>query len=203
MLGTRVLRHAARRLTAPRWFSLPSHDVVGLPALSPTMEQGTIAKWNVEEGAAFGAGDVICEIETDKATVDFEAQDDGVLAKYLQPAGAEVAGGAPIMVVVEEAADAGAFSDFEAPAAAAVPPPAPAAAPAEEKAPAAPAPAAPAPPPAAAPAVATGAAPPPVAGASHIFVRADADLPLVRGPLAATREAQKDSYHEQYGATGF
>ena len=93
MLGTRVLRHAARRLTAARWFSLPSHDVVGLPALSPTMEQGTIAKWNVEEGAAFGAGDVICEIETDKATVDFEAQDDGVLAKYLQPAGAEVAVG--------------------------------------------------------------------------------------------------------------
>ena len=84
MLGTRVLRHAARRLTAARWFSLPSHDVVGLPALSPTMEQGTIASWNVEEGAAFGAGDVICEIETDKATVDFEAQDDGVLAKYLQ-----------------------------------------------------------------------------------------------------------------------
>ena len=188
MLGTRVLRHAARRLTAARWFSLPSHDVVGLPALSPTMEQGTIAKWNVEEGAAFGAGDVICEIETDKATVDFEAQDDGVLAKYLQPAGAEVAVGAPIMVVVEEAADAGAFSDFEAPAAAAAPPPAPAA---------------PAPPPAAAPAVATGAAPPPVAGASHIFVRADADLPLVRGPLAATLEAQKESYHEQYGATGF
>ena len=70
---------------------------------------------------AFGAGDVICEIETDKATVDFEAQDDGVLAKYLQPAGAEVAVGAPIMVVVEEAADAGAFSDFEAPAAAAAP----------------------------------------------------------------------------------
>ena len=61
----------------------------------------------------------------------------------------------------------------------------------------------PAPPPAAAPAVATGAAPPPVAGASHIFVRADADLPLVRGPLAATLEAQKESYHEQYGATGF
>ena len=49
----------------------------------------------------------------------------------------------------------------------------------------------------------TGAAPPPVAGASHIFVRADADLPLVRGPLVATLEAQKESYHEQYGATGF
>ena len=119
MLATRVLRHAARRMAAPRWFSLPSHEVVGLPALSPTMEQGTIAKWSVEEGAAFAAGDVICEIETDKATVDFEAQDDGVVAKYLQPAGAEVAVGAPIMVVVEDTADAGAFSDFVAPAAAA------------------------------------------------------------------------------------
>ena len=77
MLATRVLRHAARRMAAPRWFSLPSHEVVGLPALSPTMEQGTIAKWSVEEGAAFAAGDVICEIETDKATVDFDVVDGG------------------------------------------------------------------------------------------------------------------------------
>ena len=198
MLGTRVLRHAARRLTAARWFSLPSHDVVGLPALSPTMEQGTIAKWNVEEGAAFGAGDVICEIETDKATVDFEAQDDGVLAKYLQPAGAEVAVGAPIMVVVEEAADAGAFSDFEAPAAAAAPPPAPAAAPAEEKAPAAPAPP---PPPRRRPRPRRrdGRRAAARRGGVALFVRADADLPLVRGPLAATLEAQKD-VPPQYGA---
>ncbi|KAH8098535.1 dihydrolipoyllysine-residue acetyltransferase [Aureococcus anophagefferens] len=55
------------------------------------MEQGTIAAWKVDEGGAFGAGDVIAEIETDKATVDFEAQDDGVLAKILVPAGTEVA----------------------------------------------------------------------------------------------------------------
>ena len=52
-----------------------------MPALSPTMEAGTIASWKVEEGTAFAAGDVICEVETDKATVDFEAQDEGVLAK--------------------------------------------------------------------------------------------------------------------------
>ena len=45
------------------------------------MEFGNIADWKIEEGQAFGPGDVLCEIETDKATVDFEAQDDGVLAK--------------------------------------------------------------------------------------------------------------------------
>ncbi|EGB06065.1 hypothetical protein AURANDRAFT_17852, partial [Aureococcus anophagefferens] len=81
--------------------SYPAHEVVGLPALSPTMEMGTIAAWKVDEGGAFGAGDVIAEIETDKATVDFEAQDDGVLAKILVQAGTEVAVGAPVMVVVE------------------------------------------------------------------------------------------------------
>ena len=61
--------------------TLPSHTVVGLPALSPTMEAGNIAKWKLSEGASFAAGDVLCEIETDKATVDFEAQDEGVIAK--------------------------------------------------------------------------------------------------------------------------
>ena len=113
-----------------RALSYPAHEVVGLPALSPTMEVGTIAKWHVVEGGSFGAGDSICEIETDKASMDFEAQDDGVVAKHLQPAGAEVAVGVPILVVVEDAADAGAFADFEAPAeeAPAAPVPAPAAA---------------------------------------------------------------------------
>lgn len=42
-----------------------------MPSLSPTMESGTISAWNVEEGAAFSAGDVLCSVETDKATVDF------------------------------------------------------------------------------------------------------------------------------------
>ena len=53
-----------------------------MPALSPTMEAGSIARWVLKEGEAITAGDVICEIETDKATVDFEAVDDGFLAKY-------------------------------------------------------------------------------------------------------------------------
>ncbi|KAH8058151.1 dihydrolipoyllysine-residue acetyltransferase [Aureococcus anophagefferens] len=92
----RFARTAARPALwrAPRAaLSYPAHEVVGLPALSPTMEMGTIAAWKVDEGGAFGAGDVIAEIETDKATVDFEAQDDGVLAKILVQAGTEVAAG--------------------------------------------------------------------------------------------------------------
>eukprot|EP00529_Nitzschia_sp_RCC80_P021717 CAMPEP_0113492214 /NCGR_PEP_ID=MMETSP0014_2-20120614/27957_1 /TAXON_ID=2857 /ORGANISM="Nitzschia sp." /LENGTH=389 /DNA_ID=CAMNT_0000386031 /DNA_START=66 /DNA_END=1231 /DNA_ORIENTATION=- /assembly_acc=CAM_ASM_000159 len=96
------------------WFSsYPPHEVVGLPALSPTMEAGTIASWNKEEGESFGAGEVICSIETDKATVDFEAQDDGVIAKILIPAGPdEISVGVPIMVTVEEEDDVAAFKDF-------------------------------------------------------------------------------------------
>ncbi|KAH8056457.1 dihydrolipoyllysine-residue acetyltransferase [Aureococcus anophagefferens] len=92
----RFARTAARPAlwrTSRAALSYPAHEVVGLPALSPTMEMGTIAAWKVDEGGAFGAGDVIAEIETDKATVDFEAQDDGVLAKILVQAGTEVAVG--------------------------------------------------------------------------------------------------------------
>ena len=51
------------------------------------MEHGTIASWNKKEGEAFGPGDVLCEVETDKATVSFEAQDEGVIAKILVQAG--------------------------------------------------------------------------------------------------------------------
>eukprot|EP00640_Fibrocapsa_japonica_P001115 CAMPEP_0113952368 /NCGR_PEP_ID=MMETSP1339-20121228/90376_1 /TAXON_ID=94617 /ORGANISM="Fibrocapsa japonica" /LENGTH=430 /DNA_ID=CAMNT_0000960969 /DNA_START=342 /DNA_END=1634 /DNA_ORIENTATION=+ /assembly_acc=CAM_ASM_000762 len=106
------------------------------------METGTIAKWMVQEGESIAPGDVICQVETDKATVDFEAQEDTVLAKILVPEGTgEVKVGQPIMVTVEDAGDAGAFADFVAEAAAPEPaaasPPAPAPAPA----PAAPAPA--------------------------------------------------------------
>jgi len=77
------------------------------------MTTGTISKWNLEEGESFTAGDVLCEIGTDKAIVDFEAQDDGILAKILHPAGeAELDVGVPICVVVEEQEDTGKFEDF-------------------------------------------------------------------------------------------
>jgi len=76
------------------------------------METGSIGKWVLQEGDSFAAGDVLCSIETDKASVDFEAQDDGVLAKILVPPATDVAIGTPICVVVEEQDDVAAFRDF-------------------------------------------------------------------------------------------
>ena len=60
-----------------------------MPALSPTMEEGTLAKWLVKEGQAVKSGMVIAEIETDKATMEFEAVDEGVMGKILIAAGTE------------------------------------------------------------------------------------------------------------------
>lgn len=123
------------------------------------METGTIASWNKEEGEAFGPGEVLCSVETDKATVDFEAQDDGVVAKILVPAGSnEIQCGEPIMITVEEGEDVAPFKDYVVEAAAA---PAPAAEPATpEPAPTpAPTPATPPPAPAAAATPAPAAAP--------------------------------------------
>ena len=92
------------------------------------METGTIASWNMEEGESFGPGDVICSVETDKATVDFEAQDDGVVAKILVEAGSdELEIGIPIMITVEEEEDAPAFKDYVLDSAPVAAPPSPAA----------------------------------------------------------------------------
>ncbi len=74
-----------------------------MPALSPTMEQGKLAKWLKAEGDAVKAGDIIAEIETDKATMEVEAIDEGVLARILVPGGTEnVAVNTPIAVIAEE-----------------------------------------------------------------------------------------------------
>ena len=92
---------------------LPYHLVVGMPALSPTMDAGTISKWNVKEGDSFVAGDSLAVIETDKASMDFEAQDDGVVAKLLvSEGGGEIKVGVPVMVTVEEEEDVASFKDF-------------------------------------------------------------------------------------------
>ncbi|MDQ2088284.1 pyruvate dehydrogenase complex E1 component subunit beta [Marimonas arenosa] len=116
-----------------------------MPALSPTMEEGTLAKWLVKEGDTVQSGDILAEIETDKATMEFEAVDEGVIGKILVPEGTEgVKVNTAIAVLVEEGeevpADAGQTAG--APAAEA---PAPAPAPAPAAAAAAAAPAAPAP----------------------------------------------------------
>ncbi|KAK9863718.1 hypothetical protein WJX84_001166 [Apatococcus fuscideae] len=91
----------------------PEHVVLGLPALSPTMSQGNIAGWKKKEGEAVAAGDSIAEIETDKATMEWEAQDDGFVAKILLEAGAkDIPVGEPALVIVEEEGDVAAFSNF-------------------------------------------------------------------------------------------
>jgi pyruvate dehydrogenase E1 component beta subunit len=87
-----------------------------MPALSPTMEEGTLAKWLKNEGDSIKSGDVIAEIETDKATMEVEAVDEGVLAKILIPAGTEnVKVNTAIAVIAGEGEDAGAV-DRAAPA---------------------------------------------------------------------------------------
>ncbi|MEO1538926.1 MAG: pyruvate dehydrogenase complex E1 component subunit beta [Pseudomonadota bacterium] len=74
-----------------------------MPALSPTMEEGTLAKWNVKEGDTVSSGDVIAEIETDKATMEFEAVDEGVIGKILVAEGTEgVSVNTPIAVMLED-----------------------------------------------------------------------------------------------------
>ncbi len=60
-----------------------------MPALSPTMEEGTLAKWHVKEGDKVSSGDIMAEIETDKATMEFEAVDEGVMGKIIVPEGTE------------------------------------------------------------------------------------------------------------------
>mmetsp|Transcript_17551 Transcript_17551/g.36356 ORF Transcript_17551/g.36356 Transcript_17551/m.36356 type:complete len:179 (+) Transcript_17551:114-650(+) len=93
--------------------NLPDHTIVGMPALSPTMESGTLSKWSLKEGSTFNAGDVLAEIETDKASIDFVTEDDGVVAKFLVKEGAtDVKVGDPIIVIVEEESHVPAFADF-------------------------------------------------------------------------------------------
>ncbi|KAF4517593.1 hypothetical protein B566_EDAN008582 [Ephemera danica] len=133
--------------TQQRWYSsgdLPSHTRVLLPALSPTMEAGTIVSWEKKEGDKLNEGDLLAEIETDKATMGFETPEEGYLAKILIPAGAkDVRIGKLVCIIVESEDDIAAFKDFKDDgSAAAAPPPKPAA-----SAPAAPAPAAPSAPP--------------------------------------------------------
>ncbi len=93
-----------------------------MPALSPTMEEGTLAKWLVKEGDEVSSGDLLAEIETDKATMEFEAVEDGVIGKILVPEGSEgVAVNSPIAVLLEdgESADDIGASAATAPVAAA------------------------------------------------------------------------------------
>ena len=95
--------------------SYPPHTVLGMPALSPTMEKGVLRRWNVKKGQPFAAGDVIAEIETDKASIEYVTEDDGFVAALLvEEGGDDVEVGKPIMIVVEEEEDVGGFEGYEA-----------------------------------------------------------------------------------------
>ena len=94
-----------------------------MPALSPTMEEGTLAKWLVKEGDTVASGDIIAEIETDKATMEFEAVDEGVIGKILIAEGtADVKVNTPIAILVEDGETVSDVAAAPAPAAAAAAP---------------------------------------------------------------------------------
>ena len=105
------------KLSNQRFYSTsyPPHSFLSMPALSPTMSAGNIVEWKVSQGTEIAPGDVLAEIETDKATLSWENQDDGYIAKILVPAGSkDVAIGAPVAVIVEDAGTIAAFKDYTA-----------------------------------------------------------------------------------------
>jgi len=181
------------------------------------MESGTLSQWKVAEGFRFTAGDSLAEIQTDKASIDFEAQDDGFIAKYLIRPGTEVKIGDPIMVTVEEQEYAEAFKNYTFPEQPVVS--APAAAAKEEKEPkaasaappvsklsaavAVPSPSSLPPPPAAvaAPIVAAAAAAA-TTGAARTLAPSWGKLAKKTSPIAKTLGATQRKYIELYGSTG-
>ena len=85
-----------------------------MPALSPTMTEGNLSKWNKKEGDKVKAGDVIAEIETDKATMEVEAVDEGTIGKILIPAGSKnVKVNSLIAVLLEDGENQSALKDFD------------------------------------------------------------------------------------------
>ncbi|KAK9448458.1 2-oxoacid dehydrogenases acyltransferase-domain-containing protein [Limtongia smithiae] len=93
--------------------SYPKYTIIDMPALSPTMTQGNVGKWAKNIGDALAPGEVLVEIETDKAQMDYEFQDDGYLAKiFLEEGAKDVPVGKPIGLYVPEKDDVAAFADF-------------------------------------------------------------------------------------------
>ncbi|XP_059207804.1 dihydrolipoyllysine-residue acetyltransferase component of pyruvate dehydrogenase complex, mitochondrial [Centropristis striata] len=109
--------------------SYPPHMKITLPALSPTMTMGTVQRWEKKVGEKLSEGDLLAEIETDKATIGFEVQEEGYLAKIMVPEGTrDVPLGVPLCIIVERESDIAAFKDYVETGVAEVstPPPAPA-----------------------------------------------------------------------------
>ncbi|XP_029703865.1 dihydrolipoyllysine-residue acetyltransferase component of pyruvate dehydrogenase complex, mitochondrial isoform X2 [Takifugu rubripes] len=158
--------------------SYPSHLKITLPALSPTMTMGTVQRWEKKVGEKLGEGDLLAEIETDKATIGFEVQEEGYLAKIMVPEGTrDVPLGTPLCIIVEKESDIAAFKDYVETGVAEASAPAPAPAPI---------PAAPTPGPAVA------AAPPPGPRKGRVFV----------SPLAKKLAAEKGLDLSQVSGSG-
>src|SRR4029434_10177717 len=105
-----------------RSLEVPMSIELKMPALSPTMEEGTLAKWLVKEGDTVSSGDILAEIETDKATMEFEAVDEGKIAKILVAEGSDgVKVGTPIAILAGEGEEVSAAAP--APKAEPAPPP--------------------------------------------------------------------------------
>ncbi|XP_069732760.1 dihydrolipoyllysine-residue acetyltransferase component of pyruvate dehydrogenase complex, mitochondrial [Phaenicophaeus curvirostris] len=183
----------------PPGSSYPPHMQVTLPALSPTMTMGTVQRWEKKVGEKLSEGDLLAEIETDKATIGFEVQEEGYLAKILVPEGTrDVPLGTALCIIVEKESDIPAFADYQATAVAdmkaqAPPPPPPLVAPAPAAPPSPPQPAVPS-----APAVPT-AGPPPRKGrivvsplAKKLAAERGIDLAQVKGTGPDGRITKKD-----------
>ncbi|XP_043682515.1 dihydrolipoyllysine-residue acetyltransferase component of pyruvate dehydrogenase complex, mitochondrial isoform X1 [Vespula pensylvanica] len=187
----RIQVHDSLRFTVIPWqqqlrfyADFPDHIKVQLPALSPTMETGTIVSWQKKEGDKLNEGDLLAEIETDKATMGFETPEEGYLAKILVPAGSKnVPIGKLVCIIVSNEESVNAFKDFKDDT---VAPPITPSAPA---APAAPAPAAPTP---AAPAPAVALPPTKITPGERVYA----------SPLAKRIAAEKGLSLEGLKGTG-
>src|SRR6476659_11430945 len=84
-------------------------QIIGLPKLSPTMEEGVLIRWVKKEGEKVSPGDLVAEVETDKANMDFNIEDDGVLLKLLVKEGDTVKLGAPVAIIGKAGEDVSAL----------------------------------------------------------------------------------------------
>src|SRR6476469_4119776 len=84
-------------------------QIIGLPKLSPTMEEGVLVRWTKKEGDKVSPGDLVAEVETDKANMDFNIEDDGVLLKLLVNEGETVKLGAPVAIIGKAGEDVSAL----------------------------------------------------------------------------------------------
>src|SRR5205814_5692059 len=99
-------------------------QIIGLPKLSPTMEEGVLVRWTKKEGDKVAPGDLVAEVETDKANMDFNIEDDGVLLKFLVKEGDTVKLGAPVAIIGTAGEDISALLAQAKSAGPAAPPPA-------------------------------------------------------------------------------